>query len=81
MHLKQKHSDVGKITLTLVGVLHLQFIFVLLVLIYRSMCTSDNVSPHVTTSKHCRSTIKSPRKKEKARNVVPELFYMQMLSW
>jgi hypothetical protein len=62
MHLKQKHSEVGKITLTLVGVLYLQFVFVLLVLIYRSMCTSDNVSPNVTTSKHCRNTIKRSKK-------------------
>lgn len=81
MHLKQKHSEVGKVTSTLVGVLHLQFVLVFLVLIYRSMCTSDNVSPNVTTSKHCRSIIKRPRKKGQARNAVPGLFYMQMLSW
>jgi len=79
MHLKQKHSEVETITLTLVGVLHLQFVFVLLVLIYRSMCTSDNVSPNVTISKHCRSTIKKPKEKGTSRNCVPGLFYMQLL--
>jgi hypothetical protein len=63
VHLKQKHSEVGKVTSTLVGVSHLQLVLAFLVFIYRSMCTSDNVSPNVTTSKHSRSIIKTPKEK------------------
>lgn len=63
MHLKQKQSEVGKVTSTLVGGLHLQFVLVFLVLIYRSMCTSYNVSPNVTTSKHRPSIIKTANEK------------------
>jgi len=56
MLLTQKHSEVRKVTSTL-------FVLVFLVLICRSMCNSDNVSPKVTTSKHCRGIIKTPKEK------------------
>ena len=60
MHLKQKHSEVGKITLTLVGVLRLQFVFVLLVLTLRRLMSYIygapilDVSRSHTTTQHSR---------------------------